>query len=49
VLFGFDRGEAFVETLKARLSRRRYDWIYVGDEPSLTRLSARSRSAIRSP
>ena len=28
-----------VATLRARLSARRYDWVHVGDEPSLRRLA----------
>jgi hypothetical protein len=44
-LFDVERGQDFVETLKAQLLRRRYDWIYVGDEPSLTRLTAYKHEA----
>jgi predicted ATP-grasp superfamily ATP-dependent carboligase len=36
----FDPGQDLAQVLKARLHARRYDWVYVGDEPSLRSLAA---------
>jgi hypothetical protein len=38
--FAADSTREMVETLRARLEARRYDWVYVGDEPSLRSLAA---------
>lgn len=39
-LFVTESTRDMVETLKARLDARRYDWIHVGDDPSLATLAA---------
>jgi hypothetical protein len=38
--FDADSTEEMIATLRARLGARRYDWVYVGDEPSLRSLAA---------
>lgn len=38
--FAADSTDAMIATLRQQLAARRYDWVYVGDEPSLLSLAA---------